>query len=183
MRPRTVDRERKRQSCFQRRSSWLLTAAVVALSTVALGCAGQEGQTAGELTPQEEQALADTLELQARNLLATWSELEPEPYLQLFSEDLQFYFQGWIDREEFEKRVPEIMDGYSEYSTEIRDPKIEVLGRDAGVASLIYRAQPVDTAGESHEFEAVFTLVYERRDGRWKVVQVHESLVPQEESE
>lgn len=175
MRPRTVGRDRK--------ARFPLTVMVVALSTVALGCAGQEGQTAGELTPQEEQALADTIESQARNLLATWSELEPEPYIRLFSEDLQFYFQGWIDREEFEKLVPEIMDGLSEYSIEVRDPKIEVLGRNAGVASLIYRAQPVDTAGKSHEFEAVFTLVYQRRDGRWKVVQVHESLVPQEGSE
>lgn len=167
----------------ERKTSLPLIAMVVALSTVALGCAEQEGQRAGELTAQEERALADTLESQARNLLATWSELEPQPYLRLFSEDLQFYFQGWIDREEFEKRVPEIMDGLSDYSTAVTDPRIEVLGRDAGVVTLIYRAQPVDTAGESHEFKAVFTLVYERRDGRWKVVQVHESLISEEQSE
>lgn len=164
----------------ERKTSWPLTATVVALTTVALGCAGQEGQRGGELTAQQERALADTLESQARNLLATWSELEPEPYIRLFGEDLQFYFQGWIDREEFEKQVPEIMDGLSDYSTQVTDPRIEVLGRNAGVVTLIYRAQPVDTAGESSEFEAVFTLVYERRDGRWKVVQVHESLIPEE---
>lgn len=158
-------------------------AAVLATSAVALGCADQQGQPAGELTPQEEQALADSIESQARNLMAAWSELEPEPYLQLYSGDVQFFFGGWHDRAQFEKVVRKNLVGYQEYPAEIMDMEVEVLGRDAAVATLTYRAQPIDTAGESEEFEAAFTLVYERRDGDWKVVQAHESLITQEESE
>lgn len=158
-------------------------AVVLAASAGAIGCAGQQGQPAGELTTQEELALADSIESRAHNLLATWGKLEPEPYLQLYSDDVQFFFGGWNDRAQFEKVVRKTMAGYQEYPAEIMETEIEVLGRDAAVATLTYRAQPVDTAGESDEFEAAFTLVYERRDGSWKVVQAHESLIPQEESE
>lgn len=155
-------------------------AVVLSASVALLGCTAQ-GQQARELTAQEEQALADTIESQARDLLATWSELEPEAYLQLYSDDLQFFFGGWNDRAQFEKVVRKTMAGYQEYPAEILEMEVEVLGRDAAVATLTYRAQPVDTAGESEEFEAAFTLVYERQDGSWKVVQAHESLIPQQE--
>lgn len=168
---------------FRQRVGWPLAVAVVALSTQTFGCGGQQ-QTQVELTPKEEQALADTIESRARNLMATWSELKPEPYLRLFSDDVQFFYQGWANRAEFEKNVREIMGSYSEFPVEVTDARVEVLGRDGGVATLTYRSQPVDTAGQSDEpFEAAFTLVYERRDGNWKVVQTHESLIPQEDSQ
>lgn len=163
-------------------SKWIATAAALAVITAFLGCAGQQ-QSRSELTAQEEQALADSIESRAENLLATWGELEPEAYLRLYSEDVQFFFGGWNDRAQFEKVVRKTMAGYQEYPAEIMDMEVEVLGRDAAVATLTYRAQPVDTAGESDEFEAAFTLVYERRDGNWKVVQAHESLISREESD
>ncbi len=155
-------------------------AAVLSASVVLLGCTPQ-GQQVQELTAQEEQALADTIESQAQNLLATASKLDPEAYLQLFSDDLHFLNREWVDRAEFEKGVRKLMAAYQEYPVDVTETRIEVLGRDAAVASLIFRAQPVDTAGESREVEAAITLVYERRDGEWKVVQAHESMIPSEE--
>lgn len=176
--------EASQRSRFLAAGGWksVATAAALAVITASLGCAGEQ-QTQAEPTPQEEQALADTIESHAQNLLATWGQLEPEPYLQLYSDDVQFYFQGWNDRAQFEKVVRKTMAGYQEYPAEVTDMRVEVLGRDAAVATLTYRAQPVDTAGASDEFEAAFTLVYERRDGRWKVVRAHESLIPKGESE
>lgn len=123
----------------------------------------------------------DTVEPLSHEFIATWSELEPASYLELFSEDLQFYFQGWCDREAFSQAVRDLMEAYREYPAEVTDAKIEVLGSDAAVSSVTYRAQPVDPAGRSHEEGGGITLVYERRDGRWKVVQAHESPVGQGE--
>lgn len=160
----------------------VVAAATLAVSAAAVGCAGPE-RPADELTAQQEQAVADTIESLTENLASTWGELDPDAYLQLFSDDVQFYFQGWNDREQFEESVRQIMPAYREYPMEITDQRIEVLGRDAAVATLTYRAEPVDTAGRSREGKAAFTLVYERRDGSWKVVQAHESLISEEETE
>lgn len=186
MRQRAMVGNTGQRSRFLRAGGWKAVATAAALAaaviTASLGCAGQQ-QTQDELTPQEKQALADTIESEARSLLAAWSELEPEPYLQLYSDDVQFFFGGWNDRAQFEKVVRKTMAGYQEYPAEIMDMEVEVLGREGAVATLTYRAQPVDTAGESDEFEAAFTLVYERQDGSWKVVQAHESLIPGEASE
>lgn len=177
----TVDGEGT--ECFHRTSGWPLAAVVVALSTVAFGCAGQEGQTPGELTPEEEKAVADTVQSLTEELAARVEALEPEPYLQLFSDDIQFFYRGWSEGAQYEKEIRKATAGLREYPMEITDTKIEVLGRNGAVASLIYRSQPVDTAGQSSEVEMAWTLVFERRDGEWKVVQAHESLIPQEDSQ
>lgn len=132
---------------------------------------------------QDEQAVVDTIESLTDDLMATWSDLDPDAYLQFFSNDVQFYFRGWSDREQFEKMVRRILSNTREYPYEITDRKIRVLGQDAAVATLIYRAQPVSAKGESADFEAAYTLVYERRDGAWKVVHAHESVISEEKDE
>lgn len=71
------------------------------------------------------------------------------------------------------------MAGHRSYSMEITDSNLEVLGRDAGVATGTYRIQAVDTAGKSQEYEAAFTKIYERRNGSWKLVRGHESILPE----
>lgn len=132
---------------------------------------------------QDEQAVVDTIESLTDDLMTTWSDLDPDAYLQFFSDDVQFYFRGWSDREQFGKMVRRILSNTREYPYEITDRKIRVLGQDAAVATLIYRAQPVSAKGESSDFEAAYTLVYERRDGAWKVVHAHESVTPEEQDE
>lgn len=165
-------------------SRWTRSVAVAALvlGTGALGCAPQ-GPADADLTPQEEEALADTLTTVNEEFLASWSELEPDAYLERVGEDVRLYFQRWYEGEAFRTAVRDIMAAYRSYPVEITDADVEVLGPDAGVVTGTYRAQPVDTAGESQTLNAAFTFVYERRGGDWLLVRGHESLVPEEEGE
>ncbi len=149
------------------------------LCTAALGCAPADS---GQMTAEREQALADTLRSRAEQVDAAWEQLEPGPYLGHYSDDAHFYYNGsHLPRKKFEAVVRKEMAAYEKFSTETMEPQVEVLGPDAGVVSFRYKGQAVDTAGTSQSLTAAFSLVFERRDGDWKVVQAHESFPPPEE--
>lgn len=161
----------------QRWTPWAVVAAIF-LFGGALGCAGP-GQAGGELTAQEEDALADTIMSVNQAFVTRFSELDPAAYIQHVGDDIQYYFQGWVEGAAYEQALRDFMAGHRSYSMEITDSNVEVLGRDAGVATGTYRIQAVDTAGQSQEYEAAFTKIYERRNGSWKLVRGHESIVPE----
>lgn len=154
----------------------LVLAAVLLITGAATACTQPDS---GPMTEEREAALSDTIRSLAEEIDAGWKNLEPEPYLQHYSDDVQFYYQGSrLGRTDFEKVVRQEMPAIEEWSTEITDERVEVLGPDAGVASIRYEGQWTDTAGETRDIAAAVTLVFERRDGAWTVVQAHESLPP-----
>lgn len=157
----------------------LLVAAVLLIGGGAVGCTQTDSSP---MTAGREAALADTIRSLAEEVDAAWTDLEPAPFLQLFSDDIQFYYQGSrLGRAEFEEVVKEEMSAIEKWSTEITDFRVEVLGPHAAVASFQYEGQWMDTAGETRDIAAAVTLVFERRDGEWTVVQAHESLPPDAE--
>lgn len=106
---------------------------------IILLAAGCQGTDSTESTADGEAALADTVQVLAQEMATAWSALKPEPYLNLYSDDVQFYFRGARStRAEFEKQVRKIMRGYQTYTIEPINPQIEVLGEDAAVASFRY---------------------------------------------
>lgn len=154
----------------------LLLAAVLLITGAVTGC---EPADSGRMTADREAALSDTIRSLAEEIDAAWKNLEPEPYLQHYSDDVQFYYQGSrLGRSAFENVVRQEMPAIEAWSTEITDKRVEVLGPDAGVASIRYEGQWTDTAGETRDIAAAVTLVFERRDGEWTAVQAHESLPP-----
>jgi ketosteroid isomerase-like protein len=67
----------------------------------------------------------------------------------------------------------------------MRDPKwtwgemhVDVLARDAAVVTATYRVPHLTPRGEGHVFAGAWTAVFQRRDGRWVIVQEHLSDVP-----
>jgi ketosteroid isomerase-like protein len=67
----------------------------------------------------------------------------------------------------------------------MRDPKwtwgemhVDVLARDAAVVTTTYRVPHLTPRGEPHTFAGAWTAVFQRRDGRWVIVQEHLSDVP-----
>jgi ketosteroid isomerase-like protein len=69
----------------------------------------------------------------------------------------------------------------------MRDPKwewdpmhVDVLSRDAAVVTATYRVPHRTPRGMPHVIAGAITQVFERRDGRWVVVQEHLSDVPPE---
>lgn len=152
----------------------LAVGAFLLLGGLAAGCAPAE--RAG-MTAEREAALADTLLSLTEEVDAAWRQLEPGPYLDYYSDDAHFYYDGThLPRAKFEAVVREEMAAYDEFSTTMGEPQVEVLGPDAGVVSFRYEATAVDTAGNSEQMTAAVTAVFERRDGQWRVVQAHESF-------
>lgn len=157
-------------------------AAVLATGAVAFGCAGQQGQPAGELTPQEEKAIADTVTTIAENMSAAFEELEPEPYFEYYSDDFQMYIQGSLfPRAEWEKRTRKLMSGLQEVSEEVVKRNVEVLGPNAASVSHQVVAQASETDGEHRQTVFAVTYIFKRLDTGWKVISGHESFVPSEE--
>jgi uncharacterized protein (TIGR02246 family) len=67
----------------------------------------------------------------------------------------------------------------------MRDPKwtwgamhVDVLAPDAAVVTTTYRVPHLTPRGEPHVIAGAWTAVFQRRDGRWVIVQEHLSDVP-----
>jgi hypothetical protein len=67
----------------------------------------------------------------------------------------------------------------------MREPKwtwgemhVDVLARDAAVVTTTYRVPHLTPRGEAHVFAGAWTAVFQRRGGRWVIVQEHLSDVP-----
>lgn len=154
----------------------LLTA--VLLGGVGTGCAPADSR---QMTAEREAAVADTLRALTRQVDSLFKALDPEPYLALYSGDTHFYYDGsHLPRKKFEAVVRKEMKAFERFSTTMMEPQVEVLGPDAGVVSFRYRGEAVDTAGTTREMTAAVTVVFERRNGEWKIVQAHESFPPPE---
>lgn len=142
-----------------------------------VGCGGESNSS--QLTPEQESAIADSVLSLTEDVLATWEDLNPEPYLDYYSEDVHFYYQGSeLPRNKFEEVVRKEMGAYQEFTTELSDPQVEVLGADAAVVSFKYKGTAVDTAGNQESLNAAFSVIFEHRNDGWKIVQAHESIVP-----
>ena len=60
------------------------------------------------------------------------------------------------------------------------DVHVDVLSRDAAVVTAGYSIPHHTPAGRPHTISGAWTAVFERRDGRWTIVQEHLSDVPPE---
>ena len=67
----------------------------------------------------------------------------------------------------------------------MRDPKwtwgtphVDVLAADAAVLTTTYQVSHLTPRGEPHVIAGAWTAVFQRRDGRWVIVQEHLSDVP-----
>lgn len=67
----------------------------------------------------------------------------------------------------------------------MRDPKwtwgemhVDVLAPDAAVVTATYRVPHITPRGEPHVIAGAWTAVFQRRDGRWLIIQEHLSDVP-----
>jgi uncharacterized protein (TIGR02246 family) len=159
----------------------LALASALLVGSLAAGCQGTDST---ESAADRKAALADTVQVLVQEWATAWSALKPEPYLDLYSEDVQFYYRGTRSpRRTFVKQVRSLMEGYQTYRIEPGDPQIDVLAENAAVASFRYKGQAVDTTGNARDVSAAVTLVYQRRDGDWKIIQVHESVPPPDESQ
>lgn len=145
-----------------------MTLAVVGLVAGPSSARGQEAASAW---------VADSIETFTQELAEAWIRLDADDYLQWFSEDFVFYIEGHrVPRDGFEAVVRAATGALRQSTFEISEPHITVLAADAGVISFGLREVMVDTAGSTTDLRAAMTLVWQKREEQWRVVQAHESL-------
>lgn len=152
-----------------------------------LGCTGSGRASAQptRLDAEQEAALADTILAVTERYNAAWEALSAEGILAFHPDDLRYYYRGsgGISSKVVFDRVlrEEILPFMRSWSMEVIDPDVEVLGPDAAVVSFVMDTEVVDASGQADDYgSGALTYVFERRDGEWQIVLMHESAaVPQ----
>jgi ketosteroid isomerase-like protein len=149
--------------------------AVLALELVA-GSTGAS-QT---LTSVERAALADTIRAQADGFIAALSSLDFQQVMKLFTTDSDFSYvdQGHIypTRDALAAAGSGFMKRTKRLTGRWESPRIVVLGRDAAGFMGTFRADGADLDGTPvWTTGKIWSFVYQRRRGEWRIVQVHES--------
>ena len=121
-------------------------------------------------------AIADTIRALSEDYNAAWEELSVARIIDFHGAGFEYY---WFDRkitDEFAELVGNVwLSDTQEYSIEMFEPSVEVLGQDAAVISFSFRDRQVFVSGEVATTQGLLSYVFERRDGGWKIVRVHHS--------
>lgn len=125
----------------------------------------------------DEAAVEREVREQVAELVEAWGSLDPDRYLDLFSSDSHWLYEGVpIDPEMLDGMVRSYMGSHAEAEYAWEDTSVEVLGPDAALFAGTFSLRQVDKAGKESSDQGAVTFVLERRNGQWKVVHAHESL-------
>jgi ketosteroid isomerase-like protein len=148
-----------------------------------LAAAGVAGcQPAPEaMSDAERQAVAQEVRAQVDSLTATLEQLNAQRYLDQLAINESYAENGVVypTRDSLLSAVGHFTSMFK--SIELAwegDPRITVLGPDAAVFSGAYREVAQPTTGTAMRLHGVWTVVYQRTNGRWGIVQGHESWIP-----
>jgi hypothetical protein len=121
----------------------------------------------------------DTLMARTQQWVDTWNNKDLEGMRRLHAADIgrQRYGIGhgfttveWLLKELRDKNFW----GLS-WSLRIVDPEVRMLGGDAGLVSFRLLGTETPTEGPAHPFSAAFSVVFQRIQGEWRIVHVHDS--------
>ncbi len=151
---------------------------VLAALVLISACSGQKG--AGGKND-----VAETILSLTNKYNAVWETLEWERIAPFHSNDIRYYWRGVLassSQAEFKRHFHEdILTEIQGYSATTVDPHVQALGSDAGVVSFEFRGQVVTPDGKTHDYSGAMSYVFERREGDWKIVLIHESApVPEQ---
>ncbi|HST08693.1 MAG TPA: DUF4440 domain-containing protein [Gemmatimonadaceae bacterium] len=157
---------------------WLAGAAIV----VAFGCAPRSG---GDMSAAEKTAVADSLK---KLVVAAYDLSKPDPVASLMS---LYPTQGRVisasggvvttTRPELEQVIKAF---WTYVGQNMRNPKwewtsmnVDVLAPDAAVMTSTYRVPHQTPTGMNHVIGGAWTAVFQKRQGRWVIIQEHLSDV------
>jgi hypothetical protein len=135
------------------------------------------------MTDAGRQAVAQEVRAQAESFVAALRQLNGQPYADQLASN-EFYGENGVPYPTRDsllsatahfprlyKSLDIIWDG---------EPRITVLGPDAAVFSVAFHEVAQPTAGAVLKLHGLWTGVYQRVNGKWGIVQGHESYVPDE---
>ncbi len=152
---------------------------VLGLSVLLAGCAGSGD---GELTDAERAALADSVRQFANEMVETIDRHDVDGFIayHLRSPDFAWASRGAITPlDSHDVSMKEYFPGVGKnVHFKLGDSRVRVLSRDAAVATSIIHSTNIGEDGEATSAHEVWSIVVQRIDGEWKVVQAHESYPP-----
>jgi len=152
-----------------RRAGWMFLAAIAAM-----GCQ----QAPAPMTDAQRQAVAQEVKSQADSIVATLSQLKTHPYLDQLAVNDAYVENGtyYPTRDSLLSTVGHLTTMFKSMDLQWDGaPHINVLGQDAAVFSAAFHEVAQPLTGEPMKLHGVWTAVYQRANGRWGIVQAHES--------
>ncbi|MBI4419712.1 MAG: SgcJ/EcaC family oxidoreductase [Gemmatimonadetes bacterium] len=153
------------------------------LSAVSLGLALVATAAQGQLPAARRAALADTIALEANQFIRACGSLDINRFMDLFAPDPDLtYVDGgriYLNRDSLARAAGGFFKSLRKCDGRWDPAHIVVLGPDAATFTGVFHADVVDTAGVARWTAGkIWTFVYQRRGGMWKIVQAHEANVP-----
>lgn len=77
---------------------------------------------------------------------------------------------------EFKKVYPQILKGTKSFKMEVKNPVVQVLGKDAALIGFTALAELITLDNKVLDIgTGAYTYVWKKLDGQWKIVHIHES--------
>ncbi len=132
-----------------------------------------------ELTEAQRAAVGDTIRMEADRVIAALASRQVDSLADLFTKDADFVYvdNGRIypDNAALKAAATPFFGRVGSAGGRWDPANVLVLGPDAGAFTGVFRAQMTDTAGSPLWTDGkIWTFVYQRRAGRWQIVQAHE---------
>ncbi len=134
---------------------------------------------APEFTDPQRAAVADTIRQEADRVIAALASRQVDSLADLFTKDADFVYvdNGRIypDNAALKKAATPFFGRIGRAGGRWEPAHVLVLAPDAGAFTGVFRAEMADTAGAPLWTDGkIWTFVYQRRAGRWQIVQAHE---------
>jgi len=147
--------------------------------SIALICTLVACSAPAEFTDVERAAVGDTIRMEADRVIAALASRQVDSLADLFTRDADFVYvdNGRIypDNAALKAAATPFFSRLGRAGGRWDPAHIVVLGPDAGAFTGVFRAEMADTAGAPLWTDGkIWTFVYQRRAGRWQIVQAHE---------
>lgn len=132
-----------------------------------------------EFTPAQKAAVGDTIRAEAEKMITALAARDVNQLAGLFTSDPDFVYvdNGRIypDNAALKAAATPFFGRIGKAGGRWDPAHVLVLGPNAGAFTGVFRAEMTDTAGAPLWTDGkIWTFVYERRGGRWQIVQAHE---------
>lgn len=146
---------------------------------VILGAACQQPAQTG-MTDAQRAAVADTVRRQTDAFIASFNRMDASVFIDQIATNEAFAETGALypSRDSIIATVRGFVAGIRSLEVGWDQVHVTVLAPDAAVITGTFHESFVDKAGKATKLHGAWTGVYQRRDGKWGIVQGHESYTP-----
>jgi hypothetical protein len=129
------------------------------------------------MTDAQRAAVADTVRQQTDAFIAAFNHMDASVFIEQTATIEAFAESGTLypSADSLARQVRGFVAGIRSLDVGWDQLHVTVLAPDAGVVTGTFHENVVDKAGKTTKFHGAWSGVYQRRDGKWRIVQAHES--------